>query len=95
MSRRPGPGGKFVPECNASAGQQLGAMAVPPAAIMARLSADLSMIAPEAIRVTLRNLFEPKPGQSGPAFLLVLSRRGSDFPAVFLNVQVSPPRELP
>jgi hypothetical protein len=38
-------------------------MAVPPAAILARFDADLSMIALEAIG-TQQNLFEPKPGLS-------------------------------
>jgi|GEM_PF-5207345 len=44
-----------------SAGRHFSAMAVPPAAIVARFDADLSMIALEAIG-TQQNLFEPKPG---------------------------------
>lgn len=56
-------------------------MAVPPAAIMARFDADLSMIALEAIG-TQQNLLNQSPGCAGPACLLTKSRRGAN-PAVF------------
>jgi hypothetical protein len=39
----------WVPDILTSAGRRLSAMAVPPAATMARFDADLSMIALEAI----------------------------------------------
>jgi len=45
-----------------SAGRCLSAMAVPPAAIMARFAADLSMIALEAI-VTSRTFLNQSPGK--------------------------------
>ncbi|TPI59893.1 hypothetical protein FJ420_21110 [Mesorhizobium sp. B3-1-3] len=58
-------------------------MAVPPAAIMARFDADLSMIALEAIG-TQQNLLNQSPGGAGPACLLIKSRHGTN-PAVFLT----------
>ncbi|RRI00893.1 hypothetical protein EH240_16165 [Mesorhizobium tamadayense] len=74
-----------------SAGRCFNAMAVPPAATMARFDADLSMIALEAIG-TQQNLLNQSPGLAGPACLLTQSRRG-DIPAVFIAQAIPPPRE--
>ncbi|CDX38432.1 hypothetical protein MPLA_230008 [Mesorhizobium sp. ORS 3359] len=74
-----------------SASRRLSAMAVPPAATMARFDADLSMIALEAIG-TQQNLLNQSPGSAGPACLLTKSRRGAN-PAVFLTQAIPPPRE--
>jgi hypothetical protein len=65
-------------------------MAVPPAAIVARFDADLSMIALEAIG-TSRTFLNQSPGLAGPACLLTKSRRGAN-PAVFLTQAIPPPR---
>lgn len=62
-----------------SASRRFSAMAVPPAAIMARFDADLSMIALEAIG-TQQNLLNQSPGCAGPACLLTKSRRGQTRP---------------
>ncbi|RWM26955.1 hypothetical protein [Mesorhizobium sp.] len=62
-----------------SAGRSFNAMAVPPAATMARFDADLSMIALEAIG-TQQNLLNQSPGLAGPACLLTQSRRGTSRP---------------
>jgi hypothetical protein len=66
-------------------------MAVPPAAIMARFDADLSMIALEAIG-TQQNLFEPKPGLSRTS-LFAHKEPARDIPAVSLTQAIPPPRE--
>ena len=70
-----------------SAGRRLSAMAVPPAAIMARFDADLSMIALEAIG-TQQNLLNQSP-ETGPACLLIQSRHG-DKPGRFPHAGDSP-----
>ncbi|RWM05862.1 MAG: hypothetical protein E5X80_13010 [Mesorhizobium sp.] len=74
-----------------SAGRSFNAMAVPPAATMARFDADLSMIALEAIG-TQQNLFEPKPGLSRTS-LFAHTEPARDIPAVFIAQAIPPPRE--
>ena len=74
-----------------SASRRLSAMAVPPAATMARFDADLSMIALEAIG-TQQNLFEPKPGLSRTS-LFAHTEPARDIPAVFIAPAIPPPRE--
>jgi hypothetical protein len=73
-----------------SAGRRLSAMAVPPAAIMARFDADLSMIALEAI-VTSRTFLNQSPDE--PDQLVCSYRAGAGTnPAVFLTQAIPPPR---
>ncbi|MDG4854237.1 MULTISPECIES: hypothetical protein [unclassified Mesorhizobium] len=74
-----------------SAGRSLSAMAVPPAATMARFDADLSMIALEAIG-TQQNRFEPKPGL-GRTSLFARTEPAREIPAVFIAQAIPPPRE--
>ncbi|BCM19438.1 hypothetical protein [Mesorhizobium sp. J8] len=74
-----------------SASRRFSAMAVPPAATMARFDADLSMIALEAIG-TQQNLFEPKPGLSRTS-LFAHEEPARGNPAVFLTQAIPPPRE--
>jgi len=73
-----------------SAGRCFNAMAVPPAATMARFDADLSMIALEAIG-TQQNLLNQSP--AAPDQLVAHTEPAREFPAVFIAQAIPPPRE--
>ncbi|UCI05891.1 hypothetical protein [Mesorhizobium sp. B1-1-8] len=74
-----------------SAGRRFSAMAVPPAATMARFDADLSMIALEAIG-TQQNLLNQSPDLSRTSLFAHVEPARVD-PAVFLTQAIPPPRE--
>jgi hypothetical protein len=69
---------QVIPDISASARRRRRAVVVPPAAFTARFVADLSSDALMVI-ACFADPFEPKPGQSGPAVLLVLSRLENNF----------------
>ncbi|WFP61113.1 MULTISPECIES: hypothetical protein [unclassified Mesorhizobium] len=74
-----------------SAGRSFNAMAVPPAATMARFDADLSMIALEAIG-TQQNLLNQSPGFSRTS-LFAHTEPARDIPGRFHRASDPPPRE--
>lgn len=65
-------------------------MAVPPAAMMARLNADLSNVVPETVK-TERTFLNLSPENPDQLVLLLSSRRGRTL-AVFLSQALPPPR---